>query len=140
MFPMIHDASLFLTSHSGILCNNHMKGICAIGIMVGITIKAQMRYLDSENAPFVSQLNRLEMDFDRLISMPNRVWPKLKYYDAEEFYGLFTYLLDSEISNINLDSPDLKRKEIMNLIFTIGMAHGFTIFDKFNQNEKQVEK
>ena len=137
---MIHDASLFLTSHSGILRNNHMRGICAIGIMVGITIKAQMRYLDSDSAPFVSQLNRLEMDFDRLISMPRRVWPRLKYYDAEEFDSLFAYLLDSEIANINLDSPDLKKKEIMNLIFAIGMAHGFSIFDKFDQHEKQVEK
>ena len=136
---MARDAHLFLTSHSGILRNNHSRGICAIGIMAGILIKAQMKYLDSDSAPFVSQLNRLEMDVDRLISMPRRVWPRLKYYDAEKFDTLFTYLLDSEIANINLDSPDLNKKEMMNLIFTIGMAHGFTIFENSNLDEEQVK-
>jgi hypothetical protein len=87
----------------------------------------------------VSQLNRLEMDFDRLISMPTRVWPKLKYYDAEEFYGLFTYLLDNEISNINLNSSAREKKEIMNLVFSIGMAHGFTIFNRSQHTGEQVK-
>jgi hypothetical protein len=79
------------------------------------------------------------MDFDRLISMPSRVWPKLKYYDAEEFDSLFTYLLDSEIADINLKSSDIEKKEIMNLIFTIGMAHGFTIFDKSDKHKDKGE-
>ena len=135
--PMVNDVRLFLTSHSNILNNSHLRGICAIGMMVGIIIKAQQRYLDSDSAPFVSQLNRLEMDYDRLISMPRRVWPRLKYYDAEEFNHLFTYLVDSEVSNLNPNSFATEKKEIVNLIFTIGMAHGFTIFDKYGYVDKR---
>ncbi len=131
---MVQDARLFLISHPGILQNSHFRGVCAIGMMVGIIIKAQTRYLNSENPPFLSHLNRLEMDFDRLISLPSKAWPKLKYYDADEFESLFTYLVDNEIANIDLTSSTIDKKVKINLIFTVGMAHGFTIFDKFDHN------
>jgi CRISPR-associated protein Cas8b/Csh1 subtype I-B len=121
----------FLNSHSGILYNDNLRAVCAIGIEVGVIIKAQMRYFESDNASFSSKLNRLEMDYNRLLDLPRQAWPKLKHYEAEEFEELFTFLTNNEISRLDLNQLKVVKKEILNLIFVIGMAHGFTLFSHF---------
>jgi CRISPR-associated protein Cas8b/Csh1 subtype I-B len=117
-------AANFLNSHSGMLHNKNLRAICAIGIAVGIVVKAQQRYLGSDS--FISRLNRLEMDYQRLKGLFPLVFIKLKYYKAEEYAELLTYLGNEEISN--LDRTQQVDNETMNLIFSIGMCHGFTIF------------
>ena len=119
----------FLNDHTALLSTNNLRAICAIGIMTGIIIKAQRRYFDSEKTPFWGQLNRLEMDMKRLENLPSYNWTKLHHYKAIEFENIFTHLTNSEISN--LDHKEKIEKELMNLIFVIGIAHGFTIFNQF---------
>lgn len=60
-------ATRFLNSHSGILYTKNLRGICAIGIAVGVIIKVQQSFLGSDS--FISRLNRLEMDYPRLLSL-----------------------------------------------------------------------
>jgi hypothetical protein len=60
-------AAKFLDSHSGMLYTKELRAICAIGIAVGVIIKAQLRYMNSDS--FISRLNRLEMDYIRLIDL-----------------------------------------------------------------------
>lgn len=123
-------AATFLNLHQNILYTKNLRAICAIGIAVGVVIKAQQRYLGSDS--FVSRLNRLEMDYPRLLSLFPQAFPKLKHYKAEEYNELFAYLGSNEISN--LDPKQQVQKELMNLIFSIGMAYGFTIGSKKGGN------
>jgi len=74
-----------------------------------------------------------------LIDLPRQAWPKLKYYEAQEFEGLFTYLTNDEISKLNFNQLQVIKKELMNLVFVIGMAHGFTIFNKFEKESDDNE-
>ena len=69
------------------------------------------------------------MNMRRLQGLPSNIWIKLDHYKAPEFEDIFTYLSETEISN--LDRNDKIEKELLNLIFVIGIAHGFTIFNKF---------
>jgi hypothetical protein len=71
------------------------------------------------------------MDYNRLLDLPRQAWPKLKHYEAEEFEELFTFLTNNEISRLDLNQLKVVKKEILNLIFVIGMAHGFTLFSHF---------
>lgn len=120
-------AARFLNSHSGILYTKNLRAICAIGIAVGVIIKVQQRFLGSDS--FISRLNRLEMDYPRLLSLYPQTLIKLKHYKADPKYSdLFTYLGNNEISN--LDPKQQIQKELMNLVFAIGMAHGFTLGEK----------
>ena len=129
----IQSAKNFLDNHSGIIYNKDVRAICAIGIMVGIVIKSQQKYLKTNKAPFFSRLNQLDMDLNKIIDLPRIIWPKLRFYKADIFENLFTYLADKEISNLDIKAGI--KKEIMNLGFVIGMAHGFTIFtDNQNRN------
>ncbi len=124
-------AANFLNSHSGMLWNRNLRAICAIGIAVGIVVKAQLRYLKSDS--FVSRLNRLEMDYQRLKGLFPKAFIKLKHYKAEEYTELLTYLGNEEIPN--LDGTQHIDDETMNLIFSIGMCHGFTIFNTTAQGK-----
>jgi hypothetical protein len=117
-------AATFLNSHAGILYTKNLRAICAIGIAVGVIIKVQKRYLGSDS--FISRLNRLEMDYTRLLSLFSPAFIKLKHYKAfDEYEELFTYLGTEEISN--LDSKQRLPKELMNLVFAIGITEGFTL-------------
>jgi CRISPR-associated protein Cas8b/Csh1 subtype I-B len=127
----------FLNDHSSLLSTNNLRAICAIGIISGIIIKAQRRYFNSEKTPFLSRLNRLEMDIKRLGDLPRYDWIKLYHYKAKEFEDIFTYLTNYEISN--LDYNDKIQKELMNLIFVVGIAHGFTIFTLFENKNWKIE-
>ena len=119
-------AAMFLNSHPGILHTPNLRAICAIGIAAGVIISAQRRHLKSDS--FISRLNRLEMDYTRLLGLYPQMMPKLKHYEAEEYNELFWYLGSAEISNI--DEKQSVTKELMNLVFAIGMASGFTIATK----------
>ena len=119
-------AARFLNSHSGILHTRNLRAICAIGIAAGVIISAQKKHLKSDS--FISRLNRLEMDYTRLLGLYPQMMPKLKHYEAEEYNELFSHLGSAEISNIDPKQPVIK--ELMNLVFAIGMAFGFTIATK----------
>jgi CRISPR-associated Csh1 family protein len=119
-------AADFLNSHQSLLYTKNLRAICAIGISVGVIINAQKRYLGSDS--FISRLNRLEMDYPRLRSLFSQAYPKLKHYKAEEYDELFAYLGTSEISN--LDPKQQVQKDLMNLVFAVGMAFGLTIGPK----------
>jgi hypothetical protein len=76
------------------------------------------------------------MDYPRLQSLYPQTLIKLKHYKADAKYsGLFAYLGNNEISN--LDPKQQIQKELMNLVFAIGMAHGFTLFTLFTLEKKQ---
>lgn len=119
-------AANFLNSHQNLLYTKNLRAICAIGIAVGVVINAQKRYLGSDS--FINRLNRLEMDYPRLRGLFSQAYPKLKHYKAEEYNELFAYLGANEISN--LDPNQQVQKELMNLVFAVGMAFGFTIGPK----------
>lgn len=119
-------AARFLDSHQNILYTKNLRAICAVGIAVGVIVKAQQRYLGSDS--FVSRLNRLEMDYPRLNGLFPQTLPKLKHYKAEEYNDLFAHLGANEISN--LDPKQQIQKELMNLVFAVGMSYGFTIGPK----------
>lgn len=128
-------AASFLNSHSGILYTKNLRAICAIGMAVGIVVKAQQRYMNSDS--FLSRLDRLEMDYPRLHSLFPQALLKLKHYKAEEYTDLLSYLGSSEISN--LDVSQKVPKELMNLVFAVGMCQGFTMFKSAAKNsETQV--
>jgi CRISPR-associated Csh1 family protein len=117
-------AANFLNSHAGILYNKNLRAICSVGIAVGVIIKVQKRYLGSDS--FISRLNRLEMDYTRLLGLFPQAFIKLKHYEAfDDYEGLFTYLGNEEISN--LDFKQKLPKELMNLVFAIGMTQGFSL-------------
>lgn len=128
-------AASFLNSHSGILYTKNLRAICAIGLAVGIVVKAQQRYMKSDS--FLSRLGGLEMDSQKLQGLFPQAFLKLKHYKAEEYTDLLSYLGSSEISNLDIANkvPD----ELMNLVFAIGMCQGFTMFRSPIKNpEKQV--
>jgi CRISPR-associated Csh1 family protein len=121
------SAARFLGSHAGILYTKNLRAICAIGIAVGVIIKVQQRFLGSDS--FISRLNRLEMDYTRLLGLYPQTLIKLRHYKAyTEFDRLFTYLGSNEISN--LDPRQEIQKDLMNMVFAIGMAHGFILGEK----------
>jgi len=128
-------AAGFLNLHSGILYTKNLRAICAIGMAVGIVVKAQQRYMRSDS--FLSRLGRLEMDYQRLQSLFPQALIKLKHYKAEEYTDLLSYLGSSEISN--LDVSHKVPEELMNLVFAVGMCQGFTMFNSAAKNpETQV--
>jgi CRISPR-associated Csh1 family protein len=120
-------AAEFLNSHQKLLYTKNLRAICATGIAVGVVINAQKRYLRGSDS-FISRLNRLEMDYTRLYDLVPQVKMKLKYYKAEEYNELWEYLASNEVSN--LDPNQQVQKELMNLIFAVGMAFGLTIGPK----------
>lgn len=120
-------ASEFLNSHQKLLYTKNLRAICAIGIAVGVVINAQKRYLQGSDS-FITRLNRLEMDYTRLYDLMPQVKMKLKYYKAEEYNELWEYLAGGEVSN--LDPNQQVQKELMNLVFAVGMAFGLTIGPK----------
>lgn len=120
-------AAEFLNSHDKLLYTKNLRAICATGIAVGVVINAQKKYLHGSDS-FISRLNRLEMDYIRLYSLLPQVKVKLKHYEAEDYNELWEYLASSEVSN--LDPNQQVQKELMNLIFAVGMAFGLTIGPK----------
>ena len=136
----VKSTKQFLDSYS-IISNDDYRGICSIGIMIGIIIKAQKEYLESKGTPpFVNKLNRLEMDMNKLISLPSEAWNRLRYYkdETENFENLFTYLTSEEIPKLNLQSNI--QRNVINLLFVIGMAYGFTIYNKMRKKGVRIDK
>lgn len=122
----------FLDSHAGMLYNRNLRAICSLGVVTGIVIKSQKRYLGSDT--FISRLNRFEMDYTRLSGLYSQAFIKLKHYHAEEFTDLFTFLANYEISNLDINQN--LSQEYMNLVFAIGVAHGFILFDSYLKERK----
>lgn len=132
--PTVREIKNFLDSHYKFLSNGTLRAICSIGVSVGILLEVQKRKMKS--MPFMNRLNRLEMDINRINSLFTQVKMKLYYYKINDYDTLLSYLGAAEIAN--LDISEMIPKNLLNLVFAVGMSEGYII--AHNLVEMEVER
>lgn len=121
--PIVREVKNFLDSHYKFLSNGTLRAICSIGISVGILLEVQKRKMKSMS--FMNRLSRLEMDVNRISSLFPQVKIKLYHYKINDYDTLLSYLGAAEIAN--LDISEMIPKDLLNLVFAIGMSEGYII-------------
>jgi CRISPR-associated protein Cas8b/Csh1 subtype I-B len=117
----------FIEEHRRLLTDDISRATFAVGICVGILLEVQeLRY--KKTAPFWNRLNRLDLDFRRIIELFPEVKNKLAIYNERSYDTIINYLAAYEISKINTVSTmsDMVpiSKEMLNLIFSVGLSVG----------------
>lgn len=117
----------FIEEHKRFLVDDFSRATFAVGICVGILLEVQeLRY--NKTAPFWNRLNRLDLDFQRIIELFPEVKNKLAIYNERYYDTIINYLAAYEVSKINMASTisDIVpiSKEMLNLIFSVGLSVG----------------
>jgi CRISPR-associated protein Cas8b/Csh1 subtype I-B len=122
--PIIKEIEIvqrFTEEHQNLLIDGASRAIFAIGVCIGILLEVQeIRY--NKTAPFWNRLNRLNVDKDKLKELVPEIRSKLAMYNERRYNTIIDYLVASEISKI--DDPTILSKEMVNLIFSIGLSFG----------------
>lgn len=114
----------FLDAHTNLLKDGTLRGICAAGVATGILLEFQKENRGS--TPFWGQLNRLEMDLERIRQVFPQIMNKLHEYGEQGYDDALAYLGRAEISNIDFSRRDLP-KDLISLIFAVGLSEGYHI-------------
>lgn len=122
----IEHVQKFIESHSNVLLDGNSRAIFAVGICVGILLQVQeLRY--DKTAPFWNRLNRLDMNFQRVIELLPEVKTKLAMYNERKHDTIINYLAVNEVSRIDDTLFQSLSKDSINLIFSIGLSYGYML-------------
>ena len=116
----------FLNERQKVIAPGVLRAICCAGVLTAITLAEQEKRIGSTS--FWNRLNRLELSFERVMSLVPQAVEKLRQYRAMDRYrNLVPHILAREISHLDEKEAKGSSNDLISLLFTIGMGEGYLL-------------
>ena len=124
----------FLNEHLKVITPGVLRAICCAGVLTGITLVEQEERIRSTS--FWNRLNRLELNFERVMSLIPQAVEKLYQYRAMNTYrNLVAHILAREISHLDKKKAEEFSNDLISLMFSIGLGEGYLLTKLIEKEE-----